>query len=154
MASISNLTLTIIKDVANADVTVEYDINWSSFDQLTNLQYLDTCSLIGDDTNQDGDEIVTPGDDKISGGAMPTLLTSASGQSTIHRKRSLTLAFSNLNEDVFPGADGDDEIRAVVTLTPQLPTATSAKATSRSSTPDGRGRRRSTSWPPPPARNG
>ena len=59
---------------------------------------------------------------------MPTLLTSASGQSTIHRKRSLTLAFSNLNEDVFAGADGEDEIRAVVTLTPQLPAATSRES--------------------------
>ena len=128
MASISNLTLSIVKDVANADVTVEYDISWSSFDQLTNLQYFDACGLIGDDTNQDGDEIVVPGDDKISGGTMPTFLVSAGGQTSTHRKRTLTLAFGNLNEDNFPGADGDDEIRAVVTLTPQLPTTTSRES--------------------------
>jgi hypothetical protein len=128
MASVRNLTLSIVKDVANADVTVEYDIEFSSFDQNTNLQWLDACSLIGDDTNQDGDEIVIPGDDKITGGSLPTFLISAGTQTSLHRKRTLTLPFGNLNEDNFPGADGDDEIRAVVTLTPQLPTATSQES--------------------------
>ena len=34
---ISNLTLTLTRDTANADVDVNYRINWSTFDQLTNL---------------------------------------------------------------------------------------------------------------------
>lgn len=128
MASISNLTLSIVKDVANADITVEYDINFSNFDVLTDLSYFDACRLIGDDTNQDGDETTTPGDDQIAGGSMTTFLVLPAGQTSLHRKRTLTIAFSNLNEDTFAGADGDDEIRALVTLTPQLPTTTSRES--------------------------
>jgi hypothetical protein len=126
MASISNLVLTIDKDVANADVKVEYDIVWSSFDQLTNLQYLDTFRLIEDDTNQDGDD--TPaGDDSISVGLVPFLLVSSNGNATTHRTKTVTMAFSNLNKDNTAG-NTDDEIRAVVTLTPQLPVATSRES--------------------------
>jgi hypothetical protein len=128
MASISNLTLSVVKDVANAVITVEYDINWSSFDQATNLQYFDACKLIGDDTNQDGDEAVANGDDDIAGGSMPTFALSSNGQASFHRKRPLTIAFSNLDEDKGAAPFGDDEIRALVTLSPQLPIVTSRES--------------------------
>ena len=44
---ISNLTLTLTKDIANAEVDVTYRINWSAFDQLTNLSYTEAWSLVG-----------------------------------------------------------------------------------------------------------
>ena len=60
MATISNIVLSIVRDVANAEVTIDYDINWSSFDRASNLSYLDSFRLIEDDTNQDGDNLPTP----------------------------------------------------------------------------------------------
>jgi hypothetical protein len=55
VATITNLNVSILRNVANADVTVTYDLFWSDFDQLTNLEYIEKLDLIGDDTNQDGD---------------------------------------------------------------------------------------------------
>ena len=127
MASITNLTLSIVKDVANADITVKYDINWSDFDKLTGLQYMESWKLIGDDTGQDGDDGVA-GDDPISLGLMPVFFLSANGQDVTERTLTKTLAFNKLNEDTFSGSDGDDEIRAVVTLTPSLPATVSRES--------------------------
>jgi hypothetical protein len=126
MATVNNLVLSIVRDVANADITVEYDIAWSTFDQLTNLSYLDSFRLIEDDTNQDGDD-VPAGDDPISIGLVPLLPISSNGQSSTHRTKKVTVAFANLNKDNV-GTNVDDEIRAVVTLTPQLPVATSRES--------------------------
>jgi hypothetical protein len=44
-----------------------------------------------------------------------------------HRVKTKTIAFSSLNEDN-SAVDPDDEIRAVVTLTPLLPVATSRES--------------------------
>ena len=123
MATISNLTLSIVRDVANADITAEWDINWSAFDQASNLPYRESFALIGDDTGEDGDN-APAGDDSISLGLQPVLFFSSEGQATTHRTKTLpTMAFSALNEDsgLFPLVNNDDEIRAVVTYTPQLP---------------------------------
>ena len=124
MATLSNVTLAIARNVANAIVTVDYDITWSAFDQATNLSYIDTVAVRGDDTGQDGDNGPV-GDDPISLGLVPIPLFGISydGQPTTHRSKSFTIAWTNLNED-----PDDDEIRAVVTLTPQLPVATSRES--------------------------
>ncbi len=127
MPTINNLTLAVVKDVANALITVDYDIKWDAFDQSTDLEYDESWKLIGDDTNQDGDNLPI-GDDPISlGGLMPILRVSSSGQAVTHRTQTKTIAFGNLDEDIsIP--DPDDEIRAVVTLRPLLPVSTSRES--------------------------
>jgi hypothetical protein len=126
MPTISNLNLTVVKDVANAAITVDYDINWNAFDQSTDLEFDEFWKLIGDDTNQDGDNLPI-GDDPISLGLMPIVRVSSNGQAVTHRTKTRTIAFTNLNEDIST-PDPDDEIRAVVTLTPLLPVATSRES--------------------------
>jgi hypothetical protein len=127
MASVSNIVLSVVRDVANAEVTIDYDINWSNFDQLTNLPYLDTFRLIEDDTDQDGDNLPL-GDDPISLTRFVFLIPiSSNGAAVTHRTKTTTLPFANLNKDSNGGND-DDEIRAVITLTPQLPVAVSRES--------------------------
>ena len=124
MATISNVTLAITRDVANALFDISYTVQWSEFDRNTDLTYLASWRLIGDDTAQDGDN-ATPGDDSIPLGLfLPLNFLSSNGQtSTTVTVPQQTIAWANLNEDA-----GDDEIRAVVTLTPQLPGATSRES--------------------------
>jgi hypothetical protein len=125
MPTISDLNLAIVKDVANANVTVTYKINWDAFDQATDLEYDETWKLIGDDTNSDGDNLPI-GDDPISLGLLPIVRVSSNGNAVTERTKNKTIAFSNLDEDT--GVNEDDEIRAVVTLTPRLPVATSRES--------------------------
>ena len=49
MATASNVNLTILRDVANANATVTYTVNWSAFDQASNLQYSESIRFMGDD---------------------------------------------------------------------------------------------------------
>lgn len=116
MASISNLVLDIDIDVANAEITVDYDINFSSFDVNSNVTYLETCRIVEKDLPpEDGtDDAVTP----MIPGFLPFAFVSSNGLNSLHRTRTKTIPKSQLDKDV-----GTDEIRAVVTLTPQLPTA-------------------------------
>jgi hypothetical protein len=131
MATLSSVTLGIVRNVANADITVSYTISWSAFDQLTNLQYTASFRLIGDDTGQDGDNLPV-GDDPIAIPPQFLRVLSSNGQaSTTVNIGTFPIAFANLNEDngFASAADNDDEIRAVVTLTPMLPVATSREST-------------------------
>jgi hypothetical protein len=125
MPSINNLTLTVVKDVANAEISAVFDIDWDPFDQATDLDYDETIRLIEDDTSQDGDNLPL-GDDPVSLGLVPIVRVSSNGQAVTNRTRSFTIPFSNLDKDV--GVNEDDEIRAVVTLTPRLPVATSRES--------------------------
>jgi len=130
MATLSNVTLGIVRNVANADITVGYTINWSTFDQLSNLTYTSSFRLIGDDTNEDGDDAAL-GDDPISIGLQMLRVHSSNGRpSTTVNVGPFTIPWANLDEDgALPTASArDDEIRAVVTLTPLLPTATSRES--------------------------
>ena len=121
MATASNVNLTLLRNVANANATVTYTVNWSAFDQASNLQYVESVRFIGDDTGQDGDTGPV-GDDPISIGLNFSTVLSANGQATTSRTRSFTFPWANLNEDDVPIlGNTDDEIRAVVTLMPQLP---------------------------------
>lgn len=140
MATVTNLKLQIDFDVANANVAVDYDINFDGFDQRSNLTYLDECTLIGDDSGPFNDAVVSPtnhpedGTDDILG--KPKLgsvrnpsnakIVAANGRDILHRHRTTTIAKVALDEDV-----GIDEIRALVRLTPQqLPTAVAVKSNS------------------------
>ena len=122
MATPTNVTLSIAEDVANAIVILDFDITWSLLDRETNLQYTETWRLIGDDTFQDGDDSANPGDDPIDIGLVAQSIVSANGQSSMHRTKTRTIPFGDLQEDTHavPGV-GDDEIRAVVELRPLLP---------------------------------
>ena len=64
------------------------------------------------------------GDDPISMGIMFITQVSSNGQAVTSHTRNHTLAWSNLDKDA-----GDEEIRAVVTLRPQLPVETTREST-------------------------
>jgi hypothetical protein len=110
---ISNLTLTLTKDIANAEVDLSYRINWSAFDQLTNLAWSEAWSLVG-----------------LDGALKTTLYTgpilasgvNSNGNSFTDRTKVATIPWADLDEDL----NATDEIAAVVTLTPRLPTPKTA----------------------------
>ena len=124
MASISAVSLSVVTNVANADITVTYSLTGSAFDIASGQPYTEICRLMGDDTG------IVPAednvDDVIPNGLMtpifsiPVVFTNAL---PINRTRTKTIAKSDLNEDV-----GTDEIRALVTLTPLPPLAVSRES--------------------------
>jgi hypothetical protein len=107
--------LTLTKDVANAEVEVRYKVNWSAFDQLTNLAYTEAWSLVALD-----------GANKTTIYTGPVLATgvSSKGDASTDRTKSATIPWADLDEDL----NDDDEIAAVVTLTPRLPTTKTAQS--------------------------
>ena len=145
MANVSNLTLDIevVNDGANlvANVTASYRVNWSSYDQNSNQPYRESCVLIGDDTGitpaEDGTDdsipngtlfpqLLFPPFPVVSGGLASPLIplfntTASNGEPFTDRVHTKTINLSNLDEDAGALAN-PDEIRAQVTLTPQLPT--------------------------------
>ena len=50
MARISNVELSVVEDVANANIEIDYDIDWDSYDQASNQLYQENWKLVGDDT--------------------------------------------------------------------------------------------------------
>jgi hypothetical protein len=151
MANITNLTLEIevVNDGANlvANVTASYRINWSSYDQNSNQPYRESCVLIGDDTGivpaEDGTDDSIPGGTLfpqllfppfpvVNGGVPSPLIplfntTSSNGQAFTDRVHTKSIPLGNLDEDAGALAN-PDEIRAQVTMTPQLPTATTRES--------------------------
>jgi hypothetical protein len=111
---IANLTLDIEKDIANAEITVDFDINWSAFDQATDLAYNELWQIVGVDGAATATLYVGP---SLANGV------SSGGAATTHRTKTVTIPWTDLDEDI-----NDDEIAAVVTLTPLLPTAKSAQS--------------------------
>ena len=67
MATLSDVQLSIVRDVPNAAADVTSDIIWSAFDEATNLPYTLTWLLKDDDTGQDGDNVPL-GDDRSRSG--------------------------------------------------------------------------------------
>jgi hypothetical protein len=65
MATVSNVALSVVRDIANADISLEYDINWSSFDQLTNVEYDETWKLIGDGGGGESAAFTGPSPDRV-----------------------------------------------------------------------------------------
>jgi len=112
---IADLELTIRKDIANAEVTVTYQVNWSTFDQLTNLPYTETWQLVGVDPG--GNTTLYTGPSLIGG-------ISSNGNTSTDRTHEATIPWADLDED----PNGLDEIAVVVTLTPQLPVQRSAQS--------------------------
>lgn len=114
--TISNVTLSIPDVGDRAHVSVEYDVQFSDTDVLTNQAYEETFSLIGDDTGEDGVN------DQISMGlvVLPYRTVRPNGAASVHRSLSVYVDWENLNEDL-PTGQNPDEIKAKVTLTPILP---------------------------------
>jgi hypothetical protein len=123
MGTISNVSLSIVPDVANANVIVNYTLIGHPFDVTSGQPYTETVSLVGVVTgiNPPEDNV----DDPIPNGAISFSVITFPNATPISRTRTRTIAKSDLDEDV-----GLDEIRAVVTLTPILATAVSARSNS------------------------
>ena len=124
MASIGAVSLSIVTNVANADITVTYSLTGSAFDIASGQPYTEVCRLMGDDTG------IVPAEDNVDDVIPNGLLTPIfsipvvfANALPITRTRTKTIAKSDLNEDV-----GLDEIRALVTLTPVLPVAASRES--------------------------
>ena len=115
---IANVELTLQQEVANANFTIEFDINWSELDQVTNIAYTEVVKLVGSDPNQQQDLFTGP---ILANGI------SSNGETTTHRVHpgvgDFTIPWSGLDED----PPGDDEIVAEVTLTPRLPVPVTAQ---------------------------
>jgi hypothetical protein len=124
MAAINNVELTIVKDVANALITLAYDVEFDEFDRTTNLGYRESWRYFGDDTGFDGD-LLGP-DDQIGPGATLLNPVHADGRQSVHRVRERTIAWADLDED--PWWAGEDEIRGEVTVKPLLPSTTVAES--------------------------
>ena len=112
---IDDLELTITKDIANAEVAVTYTVNWSTFDQLTNLSYTERWELVGVDPG--GNTTFFTGPSLVGG-------ISSNGNTSTARTHASTIPWSDLDED----PNGPDEIAVVVTLTPQLPVQRTAQS--------------------------
>lgn len=121
MATVSNVELTIIREVATASVTVTYTVNWSAFDRTTDLEYAESVRFVGGRPGQDADTGPL-GDDLLGIGLSFIVMISANGGVTTSRTRSLTFPLADL-DGTFLAGHTDDEIRAIVTLTPWLPPA-------------------------------
>jgi hypothetical protein len=126
MASIGAVSLSVVTNVANADITVSYSLTGSAFDIASGQPYTEVCRLMGDDTG------IVPAEDNVDDVIPNGLLTSIfaplfpvvfTNALPINRTRTKTIAKADLNEDV-----GLDEIRALVTLTPQTPFASSRES--------------------------
>jgi hypothetical protein len=121
MASITDVKLRIVPDVANAEIVLAYTIQWSESDISSNQPYEESASLIGDDTGV-GDPVTAGGDDDLGVDlAPPGSILSANGEATLSRSFTKTIALATLNEDVKPVATNPDDIRAVVRLAPLFP---------------------------------
>ena len=109
-----NLTIARIGDQAKARVT--YSIEGDLEDHSSGQTYIETCRLIGDDTPGDGT------DDIINNGLLLRATTIMGPHTRFDRVLELTLPAANLDEDKGIFFPDTDEIRALVTLTPLLPT--------------------------------
>ena len=125
MATIGPVELKVRLKGSEAFVDVTYDVTFDSYDQSSNQPYVEVCRLIGDDTGT-GD---VPGPDHTVGFLTPLFVTNtaADGKPIMKRAWKKTFRKSDLDEDRGP-VPNPDEIRAVVTLTPVVPSAASAES--------------------------
>jgi hypothetical protein len=122
MATIGPVELSIKMRADEAHVDVKYDITFDSYDQHSNQAYAEVCKLVGDDTGT-GDSPAAGADDTL-GFLTPLFFrsTRSDGSATLGRHFTKTFRKAELDEDRGP-IPNPDEIRAVVTLTPVLPSA-------------------------------
>lgn len=111
-APIDDITLTITRGpdpaVNQFDIELSYRINWSSFDQLTNLSYREVWQLVG----MDGAAYNV----LYSAGGL-FVFVSSNGNASTRRTKQVTVQASTLDED----PNGLDEIAAEIVLQPVYP---------------------------------
>lgn len=125
MAALSapRLTITSSPTTGMSTVRVDYEITFNGFDKSIDQPYTEIVRLIGDDTGVAGDPAAAAPDDVVvSALVVATVRASmiAAPATTLKRSHSREVRTSLLNEDT-TDAPNADEIRALVTLNPQLP---------------------------------
>ena len=127
MARVTDLTFSMTPGIGNETVKISYNVLFSTFDVTSKLPYVEQVILRGDDT--------LPGetgpDDVVNLISTTTLIPSGNPGVPVPRTHSKTLALSALNEDQKPGDTNPnpDEFRALVVLTPVLPTRVEVEST-------------------------
>jgi hypothetical protein len=121
MASITDVDLSVVPDVANANVVIDTDISFDEFDVASNQLYDLHWSLIGPDrlAGEDGVD-----DTLISKGAAELIRFRPDGQASMTHHLAFTIPLEELNEDL----TGEDEVRAVMGLNPVGPFGDSAES--------------------------
>ena len=130
MATVTITKFTITRNVANADIELEWDVNYDDFDQVTDLGYHESWHLIGDDTAQDQDDGAV-GDSQIGTTFFFVSPQRSGGLTTRSRSQAWPISWTSLNEDGGVVGLNDDEIRAVVTLEPLLPVTSTRESVMR-----------------------
>ncbi|MGI9595494.1 MAG: hypothetical protein ACR2QK_05005 [Acidimicrobiales bacterium] len=127
MATATINSASITKNQANGVMAVGYTVEFSPFDQLTNLTYKATVSVAGDDSLDAVDDEVTP---SVTG--LPaTIRVRSNGRATVDRQFETEFPWVELDEDPWwntSGGQDDEEIRITVTMTPQLPQEKTAES--------------------------
>ena len=127
MAKIGPVRLAVEPKGVEAKVEVAYDITFDDFDQKSNQPYVEVCRLVGDDTVAGDPPDAAP--DETIGFMTPLFFrsTRSDGKPSISRKFTKTFRMRDLDEDRGTVPD-PDEIRAVVTITPVVPSASARES--------------------------
>lgn len=129
MATIGDVVLKITNKPGGKEavVDVRYDVLFDTYDQSSNQTYVEVCRLMGDDTTPDDPPAAGP--DDTLGFLTPLFFrhTRSEGVPSLSRRWTRTFHLADLDEDRGP-IPNPDEIRALVTLTPILPAATSRES--------------------------
>lgn len=130
MASCTQVSVTITPNVANATVEADYTTNFTEFDRLTNLGYDVFIELMGDDTgydqNSSGEDLLAP-DDLLASPPRQRTFVRANGRESVDLQwRPADIAWTALDEDPWFGFE--EELRALVTVRPYLPTETTRES--------------------------
>jgi hypothetical protein len=116
MAAITDVRLRVTHDAANADIDIEIDtdIEFDAFDLASNQLFQLSWKLIGPDRLAGGDGL----DGTLTAqSAVDIIRFAANGQSTKTHHLAFTIPVQALDEDT----SGEDEVQALVTLTPVGP---------------------------------
>lgn len=124
LSSPPTLTISPSPTPGQSVVTVGYQIQFDAFDRAADQPYLETVTLVGDDTGVLGDPATAAPDDNIALINVSTIRASMNlgPVAFVVRNHTRTIPTTSLDEDRAP-VPNPDEIRAVVALTPQSPRA-------------------------------
>lgn len=116
MPSIHNVTLSVVRDTANVDITIDYDLAWDSFDQATNQPYEETWEILGENDLVGPWAIIDVRQPPLLGVAVRRVVLRADGTTEQHRQISFTVPVDVIDTHA-ERLDGQ-EVRAKVRLTP------------------------------------
>lgn len=125
MATVNITNFDVVRDVGNAELTLDYDIVFDDFDVATNVGYRESWKYVEADAGFDGD--IDTDDDQIGFGEGLRNPVHANGRTSLTRHRHRTVVWSDLNLDNDTWM-GDEEIRGEVKLEPLLPTTVEAES--------------------------